>query len=192
MKNTKRATIPYRRKGEGKTNYRKRLKLLKSHTPRLVVRKSLTSIYAQVVAFGPDGDRVLVTATPRDLVKEGWQYSTKNMPAAHLIGLMTGKKARKANITSVIADLGLQKPVKKSVLYTVIKGVKDAGVHLPVSDEVLPDEKRIKGEHIIEYWKKVGGSTAYQKQFSAYLRKGLKPEEMTKKYEEIKARLLQW
>lgn len=189
--NTKTRTRPYRRKGEGKTDYRKRLRLLTSRTPRLVVRKSLKNIYAQIITFDPQGDRVVVAATPHDLTTRGWPYEKNSMPAAYLVGLIVGKKAHAAKIKTVIADLGLRKPVKRSTLYTVIKGVKDAGVHVPVSDDILPDQKRVAGEHIREYSIKARlNQAAYQKQFSSYLKKGLNPEDIPKKCEELKAKIL--
>ena len=42
-------TIYYRRKRSGLTNYKKRLSLLLSKKPRLVIRKSLNNMVAQVV-----------------------------------------------------------------------------------------------------------------------------------------------
>ncbi|MDO8642312.1 MAG: 50S ribosomal protein L18 [Candidatus Woesearchaeota archaeon] len=184
-------TVPYRRKGAGKTDYRRRLKLLKSRTPRLVIRVSLKHIAAQAVSFSPEGDRVLASAHTRELAAHGWTYGNTNQPAAYLLGLLMGAKAKKAKITTLIPDLGLGKPVKRSVLYTVVKGVKDAGVHVPVADEVLPDEKRVNGEHISEYSKKIKAERSrYEKQFSGYIKKGLNPEDMPKRCQEIKAKLL--
>ena len=40
--------LSYKRKREGKTDYRKRLKLLKSDKLRFVVRKSLNNILTQI------------------------------------------------------------------------------------------------------------------------------------------------
>ena len=53
--------VPFRRRREGKTDYRKRLKLLLSRKPRLVVRKSLNNIIAQIVEYDEKGDRVVVS-----------------------------------------------------------------------------------------------------------------------------------
>lgn len=148
-------------------------------------------MYAQVITFDPKGDRVIVTATPNDLTKRGWQYERNSMPAAYLLGLILGKKAHAAKIKTVIADLGMRKPIKKSTLYTVVKGVKDAGIHVPVSDDVLPDQKRVVGEHIRDYSKKLRSNpAAHQKQFSGYLKRGLNPEDIPQKCEELKAKIL--
>lgn len=190
MNTAKIRTVPYRRKGAGKTDYRKRLKLLKGRTPRLVVRVSLKNITAQAVSFSPEGDRVLVSAHSHELAKRGWPYSCTNQPAAYLLGLLMGVKAKKAKVTTLIPDLGLAKPVEKSVKYTVVKGVKDAGVHVPIADEVLPDMKRVAGEHISEYSKKLKADRQrYEKQFSAYLKKGLNPEDVPKRFDEVKAKI---
>ena len=57
----------YKRKKNGKTDYKKRLKLLKSRKPRLVIRKSLTQITAQVIQYQDEGDKVLVSAHSSEL-----------------------------------------------------------------------------------------------------------------------------
>jgi large subunit ribosomal protein L18 len=41
--------VPWRRRREGKTNYYKRLKLIRSGKPRLVVRRTNKYIIAQIV-----------------------------------------------------------------------------------------------------------------------------------------------
>ena len=67
--------MPFRRRREGKTNYKKRLKLLLSKKPRLVVRKSLKYIRAQIVEFDKKGDKTLASAFSRELKKLGWKYA---------------------------------------------------------------------------------------------------------------------
>ena len=44
-------TVKFRRKREGKTNYKKRLELLKGNTSRLVVRRSNTSLVLQTLYY---------------------------------------------------------------------------------------------------------------------------------------------
>ena len=51
MKTHKTRAAAYRRKREGKTDYRKRLRLLLSGKPRLVIRRSLRDISAQVIEY---------------------------------------------------------------------------------------------------------------------------------------------
>ncbi|RLG58710.1 MAG: 50S ribosomal protein L18, partial [Candidatus Hydrothermarchaeota archaeon] len=85
--------VPFRRRREGKTDYRKRLKLLLSGKPRIVVRKTLKHTIVQVIDFDIKGDRVLVSAHSNELKKYGWQANTGNLPASYLTGLLCGKKA---------------------------------------------------------------------------------------------------
>ncbi|MEM2130976.1 MAG: 50S ribosomal protein L18 [Candidatus Woesearchaeota archaeon] len=140
--------VPYRRKKEGKTNYVKRLVLLKSNLPRLVIRKSNKHMLAQIITFSEKGDLVLFSANTKELTKFGWNKNTSNTPSAYLVGLLLGKKALKENKDmEVVVDLGLQAPIKGSKLFAVVKGALDAGLKLNFSEEVFPDEKRLFGEH---------------------------------------------
>ena len=66
--------VPFRRRREFKTNYRYRLKLLKSKLPRAVVRKSLKHTIVQFIKFDSEGDQVLATASSIELKKLGWRY----------------------------------------------------------------------------------------------------------------------
>jgi len=52
MKSHKTKVVTFKRKREGKTDYNKRIKLLASNMPRLVIRKSLKNITAQIVVTG--------------------------------------------------------------------------------------------------------------------------------------------
>ena len=92
--NTTIKSVPFRRKREGKTNYKKRLKILLHRKPRLVIRKSLNSIIAQIVEYNADGDKVVLSAHSKELGKFGWKPNKGNLPSAYLIGLLIGKKAK--------------------------------------------------------------------------------------------------
>lgn len=144
----RRRFIPFKRKLEGKTDYRKRLALLKSGKPRLVVRRSLNNISAQIIMYETAGDKVLVSAHSKELSKLGWKGRRRNIPAAYLVGYLCGMKSKKAKVNEAIFDSGLYTTVKGSVIYAVLKGALDAGLNIPHSDEVLPPDDRIKGKHI--------------------------------------------
>ena len=75
--------------------------------------------------------------------------NTGNTPSAYLTGYLLGIKASKKGVKNAILDLGLQKPGQR--IYAALKGVVDGGLDVPHSDEILPDEKRIKGDHISKY-----------------------------------------
>ncbi len=143
-------TVPFRRKREQKTDYRKRLNLLKSGIPRLVIRKSNKYIQIQVVEFNLKGDKILCSYNSKNLTKLGWKHSCKNLPAAYLSGLALGKLALEKT-KKAIADFGLQKPLKgNNVLYAALKGVIDAGLDVPASDDIFPDQDHLTGKHINE------------------------------------------
>ena len=149
MSTKKPKVIPFRRKREKKTNYKKRLSLLTSRKLRLVIRKSVNNTLAQLVEYVPSGDKVLFTVKSNALRKIGWENSTSNLPAAYLIGYMLGKKAVDAGIKEAILDLGLHS-TKSSRLFACLKGVVDAGLIIPHDEKVLPSEDRLKGVHISE------------------------------------------
>lgn len=182
-------TIRYRRKRQGKTDFKQRLKLLSSHTPRLAVRRSNKNITAQIIEFHSNGDKILAAASSRSLIKYGWKASRRNLSAAYLTGLLCGIKAKKKGIEKAIFDLGLYTPVKGSICYAVLKGAVDAGLKIKHSEEIFPKEERIKGLHIEKYAKLLS-KEAYQKQFSQYIKNNIKPEELSSHFTETKNKIL--
>ncbi|MEM2781409.1 MAG: 50S ribosomal protein L18 [Nitrososphaerota archaeon] len=144
---------PPKRRRMGLTNYRKRLKLIKSGLPRLVIRRTNRYVIVQAIQSLAGGDRTLTATVSKELRKLGWNGGLKNTPAAYLTGFLAGMKMRRLGIKKLVADLGLFS--KASRLYAVIKGIIDAGIEVPVSEDVLPSEERLKGTHIREYFEKV-------------------------------------
>jgi len=142
---------PHRRRAEEKTDYKKRLGLVRSGKIRLVVRKSLDNIIVQFVEYKKDGDVVKASVNSMSLKKIGWNASGGNVPAAYLTGLAAGVLGKKVGVNEAVLDLGLQRSTKGSRLYAALKGVLDAGVSVPHDAKILPDEKRISGEHIAAY-----------------------------------------
>ena len=113
----KRTKVQFRRRKIGKTDYRARLKLLKSKLPRAVVRKSLKHTIVQFVKLDTEGDRVIASASSIELKKLGWNESTSNLPAAYLTGLLAGKRAMEHKIDTAVLDIGLHAPVKGSKIF---------------------------------------------------------------------------
>jgi large subunit ribosomal protein L18 len=142
--------IPYRRKREGRTNYKKRLTLLISGTHRVVVRKSNKNMTVQIVDYDEKGDKVVVTANSNELKKQGWTHATGNLPAAYLTGMLAARKSLKKNVKIAIVDLGLQNPSKGSRLFATVKGAIDGGLEVKCSEEAFPKEERLNGSHISE------------------------------------------
>jgi large subunit ribosomal protein L18 len=152
--------MPFRRRREGKTDYKRRLKLLVSGKPRLVVRRSLQYIRAQLIEYHPSGDKTLASAFSRELKRLGWKFACDNLPAAYLTGLLIGKRALEKGVREAILDMGLYPSIKGSRIYAVVKGARDAGLRVPCDEEMLPSESRLRGEHIAAHLKKFKGLPA--------------------------------
>ncbi len=149
MKAGPRYHVKPRRHRLGRTDYRKRLKLLKSKKPRIVVRKSLKYIRVQIIAFDQRGDTVLISAFSKELATSyGWKYSASTTPAAYLTGLLAGVRAQKQGISEGVLDIGRNKPTRGNTLFAALKGVVDAGVVCPHDPAMLPLEDRILGKHL--------------------------------------------
>ncbi len=190
MKNGNIFTVPYRRKREGRTYYKKRLKILLSDKPRFVLRKSLKNMNASIIQFDAKGDRILVTVNSKTLAKHGWKADNGNLPSAYLTGFLAGKKAIAKGIKEAILDTGFNNSTKGSRLYAAVAGAIDAGLKIPHNENVFPSKDRIKGEHIAKFAQQIKDDNGkYQKQFSQYLKKGLRPEDIVKHFNEIKGKL---
>lgn len=139
--------VAFRRKREGKTDYKKRLAILKSRTTRAVIRRSNKNLLIQAIDFTPEGDKIITFAHTNELKKYGWKGANGNTSAAYLCGILFAKKAQSKKVKKVIADIGMQTSVKQGTLYGAAKGIKDGGLEIEVSQEILPEEKRIKGKN---------------------------------------------
>lgn len=190
MATTQRYTVRYRRKREGKTDYKKRLALLVSGKPRLVIRRSLKNIWVQVIAYDPNGDKVVASAHSRELVTLGWKAARSNIPAAYLTGLLLAKKAKAKNITEAVLDIGMNVSIKGGVLYAALRGCIDGGLAVPHAKEILPKDDRATGKHVAAWAAQLKPKTdAYQRAFSAYHKAGVPPEELPKHAEQTKAKV---
>lgn len=180
---------PPRRRREGVTDYRVRLKLVKSSLPRLVIRKSNKYITVQIVESKRGGDKTLVTVTSKHLLKYGWKANTKNLPASYLTGFLAGFLAKKKRIEKAVVDIGLYSPISGSRLFAAVKGFIDAGIEVEVSSDKLPAEERIKGTHIQEYSQMIREKNIETIQFSR------SPEDvyarLPEHFEEIKEKIAQ-
>lgn len=141
----------FRRRKAGLTDYRRRLKLLRGRKPRAVVRISNTRTTCQLVSWAADGDLISVTMTGSDLVKKyGWpnDQSLKSVPASYLVGFAMGKAAVASGSPEAVLDIGLAASTRGGRVYAALKGMVDAGLEIPHSEDVFPDEERLTGAHI--------------------------------------------
>lgn len=175
-------------KRKEKTDYGKRLNMLKSGKTRLIVRITSKNILAQLVKFSVKGDVVAFAASTKSLEKKGWKCSRTNLSAAYLLGYLLAKKAS-GKVTEAILDIGKRGSVAGSKIYAVVKGVIDGGVKIPLGEDVLPSDDRIKGMHIKAYAELLAkeNKEKYSKVFSAYLKNNIKPELVPTYFEKMKA-----
>jgi large subunit ribosomal protein L18 len=173
---------------EDKTNYRKRSAILIGRHLFVTVRISDQNVAAQVLKPTPTGDIVIASAHSRELAEHGWKGTFNNLPACYLTGMLLGKKAIQKEIDAAVLYIG--KNHFTSRVGACMKGIVDAGVSMPVSEESLPDEDRISGQHIAEYSHTLKeDEKEYNSRFSAILKNGLKPEDYPSHFEEIKSKI---
>ncbi len=141
-----------RRRKEYKTDYLKRIKLLKSGSPRVVFKKTNKYIIAQYVKSKEAQDKVEVGITSKILIKYGWSKefggSLKSIPASYLTGLLIGKKILEKKLEKPIIDFGMIRVLHKNRAFAFLKGLKDSGIEIECKEEFFPNEDRIKGKHL--------------------------------------------
>ena len=137
-----------KRRREGVTNYHKRLKLLMSGLPRLVVRPSNKGMTAQLVNYSEGGDVVIATVTEKSLKKLGLEVDGNSVPVSYLVGYALGLKCKKKKVKNAILDSGRYNIIKGGRISAVLKGVVDAGVKVPHEASVFPKKDRLSGKHL--------------------------------------------
>jgi large subunit ribosomal protein L18 len=144
--------IQKRRRRENKTDYLKRLKLLKGEVPRVVFRKTNRYLIAQYLISDEAQDKVIIGMDSRELNKYGWpkeaQGSLKSITAAYLTGYLMGKRIINEKLKNPILDSGMIRVIHKNRIYAFIKGMIDSGIKINCKKELFPEDIRIKGEHL--------------------------------------------
>ena len=147
-----------RRRHENKTDYRKRIGMLKSGKPRLVFRRTNVAIITQYVVSKEAQDSPKFTITSKDLLKYGWpeafKGSLKSLPASYLTGYLAGKKVLKDKMEQPIVDFGMFRTIHGTKLYAFLKGAIDAGLEISCPEDAFPSEDRITGKHLKEDFSK--------------------------------------
>lgn len=183
-------SMPHRRRREHRTDYKKRSALIMSDAPRMVVRLSNKHALVQFVQAKPQGDQVLAAAKSTELGKFAWRYGGGNLPAAYLTGMLAGLRAIKKGLRKAVLDIGLRRVSKGARVFGALKGAVDAGVEVPHDEEILPSDTRIRGEHIAAYAEQLSTDPEkYRTQFSWYLSKKLKPEEIPSAFEKVREKI---
>lgn len=174
----------FRRRREGKTDYRQRLRLLLSQKPRVVVRKSSKHTTVQLAVPCEQGDIILSSASSCELLKFGYKGATGNTPAAYLTGFLFGLRALKEGHKDGVLDIGLYTSSKGAKIYAALNGMVDAGMDIPHDPSIFPEEGRVRGEHIVNYANK--RKDAYPK----YAKRGLKATDLADHFSQTKEKIL--
>lgn len=182
-------TSTFRRIREKKTNYRKREKLLVGRKDFVTVNVSDQNISAQLIRPDLLGDKVMASAHSNELLSYGWKGSRKNIPSCYLVGLLLGKKCLQKKISSAILYIGKRHFTTK--IAACLKGLAEAGLEMPFSENVLPSDDRIQGNHIADYAKNLKeNDDLYKSRFSSNLGSGLEPEKYPSHFSEVKDKIV--
>lgn len=148
MKSSPTYNLQFRRKRKQKTDYNKRLKILKSNEKRLSVSFSNKIVRAQIIDYKVTGDVSLVFVTSSHLKKFGWNHSLKNTPAFYLTGLLAGIYSKQKNINKVVFDTGVKNYKPKTKIYAILKGIIDAGIFVAHDPKAFPSKERMQGTNL--------------------------------------------
>lgn len=171
-----------------KTNYRKRAAVIIGRHSFATVKVTDQNVSAQVIKATPTGDLVIASAHSHELAKHGWKGATNNLPACYLTGLLLGKKALEKGTSKAVLYIGKEHFTTR--VAACAKGIADAGVNMPVSEESVPAEERISGQHIADYANSLkSDEQEYKSRFSALLKNGLKPEDYPSHFDEVRTKI---
>ena len=151
MAQGKRQRRRYTRRSTGQTDYHRRLKWLRSGTPRAVVRITNTQVICQLIAYQEDGDRIISAADGKSLRgKYAWpaKASTKSVPAAYCTGYALAKQVQKSGHDEAVLDIGLAASTSGNRVFAALKGMVDGGLSVPHSEHIFPSDDRLAGTHI--------------------------------------------
>ncbi|THU59597.1 hypothetical protein C4D60_Mb07t03770 [Musa balbisiana] len=193
---SKRYQVKYKRRREGKTDYRARIRLInqdknKYNTPkyRFVVRFTNKDIAAQIISASIAGDLVLASAYAHELPHYGLEVGLTNYAAAYCTGLLLARR--------VLKMLEMDEEYQGNV-----EGALDGGLDIPHSDKRFAgfkkDEKQLDAEvhrkyifggHVASYMKTLmeDEPEKYQAHFSEYIKRGIEPDDMEEMYKKVHA-----
>jgi len=144
----------FKRRISQKTDYKKRLAILKSKRDRVVLRISNSLVKAQIIKYSKDGDMTLVSATSKELLGLGYTSNLKNTLAVYLTTLLLCQKAKKSKIKEVVFDLGAKNYKSGNKIFAGLKAIIDSGIDCPHNEKAFPNDDRIQGKILAGYLKK--------------------------------------
>ena len=174
--------VKFRRRKDGKTDYKRRLALLKGNKPRLTIRKSNKKINVQLIEYRKEGDKILSYSDSNELKKYGWKLNTKNIPAAYLTGFLCIKKLKETK--EAVLDIGRNTPVHGSIMFAALKGAVDAKLNIAFDQKAFPKEEKINGKSIEKYLSSLD-EEKFRKQFAEYSKQGIDRNKINEHFENV-------
>ncbi|KHN36791.1 60S ribosomal protein L5 [Glycine soja] len=173
----KRYQVKFKRRREGKTDYRARIRLInqdknKYNTPkyRFVSNKD---IVAQIISASIAGDLVLATAYSHELPRYGLEVGLTNYAAAYCTGLLLARR--------VLKTLEMDEEYEGNV-----EGALDGGLDIPHSDKRFAgfdkEKKELDAEILAE-----DEPEKYQSHFSEYIKRGIEADGIEALYKKVHA-----
>src|SRR5207302_10646567 len=105
-----RYSVPFRRRREGRTDYKLRRALVRSGKPRAVVRVTNKYVYVQITDAELRGDVVRAAASSKELAKMGWNGARGNIPSAYLTWALAARRALAKRIKEAMRVIGWKWP----------------------------------------------------------------------------------
>jgi len=141
-----------RRRHESKTDYKKRLGLLKGKLPRIVFRKTNKYLISQYVTHFQAQDKTELMVCSKSLKEFGFEnkQSLKSIPAAYFLGRIIGRKIVEKKMERPILDIGMHRAIQKSKIFAFIKGLNDSSCVIKCDEKMYPEEDRIQGKDLKE------------------------------------------
>merc|ERR1719329_1867180 len=148
----KRYQVKFRRRREGKTDYRQRLccqakNKYQSPKYRLVVRFTNRQVICQIAYSLIDGDRILTSASSNELPRYGLSVGLKNYAASYCTGLLVARRLlQKVGLDDVYegndeidGDVVSTTDGKTTStgcrIFGALKGAADGGLDVPHSEK---------------------------------------------------------
>ncbi|CAI0544341.1 unnamed protein product [Linum tenue] len=189
----KRFQVKYKRRRDGKTDYRARIRLInqdknKYNTPkyRFVVRFTNKDVVAQIISSTIAGDNVMAAAYSHELPRYGLEVGLTNYAAAYCTGLLLARRVLKMlemdqEYEGNVEDGGLDIPHSEKRFAGFSKDSKqlDAEVH----------RKYLYAGHVANYMRilQEDEPEKYHSHFSEYLKRGIGPDEVDELYKKVHA-----
>ncbi|KAF1889853.1 hypothetical protein Lal_00025182 [Lupinus albus] len=212
----KRYQVKFKRRRDGKTDYRARIRLInqdknKYNTPkyRFVTNKD---IIAQITSASIAGDNVLAAAYAHELPHFGLEVGLTNYAAAYCTGLLLARRVLKTleldeeyegNVEATgedysvepaetrrpfraLLDVGLIRTTTGNRVFGALKGALDGGLDIPHSDKRFAGFDKEKKELDPETLIE-DEPEKYQTHFSEYIKRGIESDGLEALYKKVHA-----